>query len=130
MIRLNIVLLLAVIISALYVVHTQYVSRQLFTSIYRAQAEGRRLQTEADQLEVQKRAQATPLRIEALAREQLNMRSSTPSITLYVRPNGAVLPAALTLTPVAVRTARTARRAPSHAAAASRKKAHATRGAR
>ena len=38
MIRLNLVLLLAVLASAFYLVHTQYESRRLYTAIDRAQA--------------------------------------------------------------------------------------------
>jgi cell division protein FtsL len=42
---------------------------------------------------VEKRAQATPLRVEKLAKEQLQMRTTTPAITQYVRPDGSVIPA-------------------------------------
>ena len=84
MTRLNIALLLAVIASALYLVHTQYESRQLYTALDRAVAEARRLETEQHRLEVEKRAQATPLRVETLARAKLQMRTATPAITQYV----------------------------------------------
>ena len=84
MTRLNIALLLAVIASALYLVHTQYASRQLYTELDRANAEARRLETEQQRLQVEKRAQATPLRVEKIARAQLNMRTATPAITQYV----------------------------------------------
>ena len=84
MTRLNIALLLAVIASALYLVHTQYASRQLYTELDRANAEARRLETEQQRLQVEKRAQATSLRVERIARAQLNMRTATPAITQYV----------------------------------------------
>lgn len=84
MIRLNLVLLLAVLASALYLVHTQYESRRLFTELDRAVAESRRLETEHQRLQVEKRAQATPLRVERLARDRLQMRTATPAITQYV----------------------------------------------
>ena len=64
MTRLSIALLLAVIASALYLVHTQYASRQLYTELDRANAEARRLETEQQRLQVEKRAQATPLRVD------------------------------------------------------------------
>ena len=55
-----------------------------------AVAEARRLDTEHQRLQVEKRAQATPLRVEKLARAQLNMRTATPAITQYVSdPAGA-----------------------------------------
>lgn len=91
-VRLNLLLLLAVIGTALLLVHTQYRSRQLFTELYRAQGEARRLETEFERLQVDKRAQATPLRVEKLAKEQLKMRTTTPAITLYVRGDGSVIP--------------------------------------
>jgi cell division protein FtsL len=89
MTRLNIVLLMAVMASALYLVYTQYESRRLFVEIDKAIAESRRLEMEGDRLEVEKRAQATPLRIERIAREQLKMRSASPAITQYVSIAGA-----------------------------------------
>ena len=64
MARLNLLLLLAVLASALYLVRMQYESRRLFTELDRAMAEARRLETENERLQVEKRAQATPLRVE------------------------------------------------------------------
>jgi len=58
-------------------------------------AEARRLETEHQRLQVEKRAQATPLRVERIARAQLNMRTATPAITQYVSdPQGVVAAAA------------------------------------
>jgi cell division protein FtsL len=84
MTRLNLVLLLAVIASALFLVRTQYESRRLFAELDRARVDARRLATEHERLQVEKREQATPARIERLAREQLQMRNATPAITQYV----------------------------------------------
>ena len=84
MIRLNLVLLLAVIASAMYLVRMQYDSRLLYTQLDRARAESRQLETEHQRLLVEKRAQATPLRVEKLARDKLQMRTATPAISLYV----------------------------------------------
>ena len=84
MIRVNLVLLLAVVASAMVVVHTQYESRRLFTELDRAVAEARRLETEHQRLQVEKRAQATSLRVEKMARDRLQMRPITPAITQYV----------------------------------------------
>lgn len=84
MIRVNLVLMLAVVASAMVVVHTQYESRRLFTELDRAVAESRRLETEHQRLQVEKRAQATSLRVEKMARERLHMRAITPAITQYV----------------------------------------------
>lgn len=83
MLRLNFLLLVAVMASALFLVHTQYESRRLFTERERAQLEARDLATEHQRLQVEKRAQATPLRIERLAIAQ-GMQNATPAITQYV----------------------------------------------
>ncbi len=88
MTRLNLVLLMAVMASALYLVRTQYESRRLYAEIERAQAEARRIEVENERLQVEKRAQATPLRVEKLAKEQLKMRTATPAITQYVTWSG------------------------------------------
>jgi cell division protein FtsL len=93
MTRLNVVLLIAVIASALYLVQTQYESRRLYAEIDKAMSEARKIQQEDERLQVEKRAQATPLRVEKLAKEQLQMRTTTPAITQYVRPDGTVIPA-------------------------------------
>jgi cell division protein FtsL len=88
MMRLNFVLLLAVVASALYLVQVQYESRRLFVEIERAQNDWRKLEVEQERLQVEKRAQATPGRVEKLAREQLHMRTATPAITQYVTHKG------------------------------------------
>ena len=54
-------------------------------------AESRRLETEHQRLQVDKRAQATPLRVERLARDRLQMRTATPAITEYVTDGGNVV---------------------------------------
>ena len=95
MMRLNLVLLLAVVLSALYLVNVQYESRRLYSALDRAQSESRRLAQENERLQVEKRAQATSARVESLARTRLAMRSVTPGITSYVTdPQVASLAAA------------------------------------
>jgi cell division protein FtsL len=109
MTRLNLVLLIAVMASALYLVRTQYESRRLYAEIEKSLADARRLGIEHERLQVEKREQATPLRVETLARERLQMRLASPAITQYVSarelaaagpmqvasaPSGAAAPAA------------------------------------
>ena len=91
--RLNVLLLVLVLGSALLVVHTQYESRLLYTQLDRAVVEARRLELEHERLQVEKRAQATSLRVETMAREQLKMRTATPAITQYVTEAVAAAPA-------------------------------------
>jgi cell division protein FtsL len=88
MIRLNLVLLVAVMASALYLVRVQYESRFLTTEIERAQNDARKLEVEHERLMVERREQATPARVEKLAREQLHRRAATPAITQYVTLKG------------------------------------------
>ena len=84
MTRLNLVLLLAVLFSALYLVHTQYESRRLYVEIEKTITLSRQLEADKERLQVDKRAQATPLRVEQISRERLQMRIATPAITQYV----------------------------------------------
>jgi cell division protein FtsL len=86
MTRVNILLLLAVLASAFYLVRTQYESRRLTTDYDRARSEALKLDVEHDQLDAERRSQAAPLRVEKIAREQLNMRTITPAITQYLGP--------------------------------------------
>jgi cell division protein FtsL len=101
MTRLNVLLLLALIVSAVYLVRVSYDSRRLFAELHRAQNEERQLNTEFERLKTEAQSQATPLRVEKTAREKLAMRSATPAITQYVTyakaasapADGAVAPA-------------------------------------
>lgn len=84
MIRINIILLIAVLATMLYVVKVQYESRQIFVAIEKATLEVRKLELSHSALQVEIRAQATPLIIEKLAKEKLQMRSATPAVTQYI----------------------------------------------
>jgi cell division protein FtsL len=95
MTRLNVVLMLAVLGSAMYLVNVQYESRRLFTAMDKALAESRKLEAERERLNLEKRAQATPLRVDKIAREQLQMRVATPAITQYVGAPGSAQAAGL-----------------------------------
>jgi cell division protein FtsL len=85
MTRLNLVLLIAVLFSALYLVRTQYESRRLYVELEKTSAHSRQLEADRERLQVEKRAQATPLRVEQISKERLQMRTATPAITEYVR---------------------------------------------
>lgn len=84
MIRINVILLTAVLATMLYVVKVQYESRQLFVAIEKATLEVRKLELIHSALQVEIRAQATPLIIEKLAKEKLQMHSATPAVTQYI----------------------------------------------
>ena len=84
MTRLNFALLISVLASALYLVHTQYESRRLYVELEKALTLSQKLASDDERLQVEKRSQATPLRVERLARDRLKMRTATPAITEYV----------------------------------------------
>ena len=88
MTRLNVLLLLAVLASAMVLVHNQYESRRLFMALESARKEAHRLEVDHDRLQVERRAQATPLRVEQIARQQLQMKTASPAITQYVSLSG------------------------------------------
>ena len=108
MTKLNVLLLLAVIASALLMVSTAYDARRLFTDQHRADLEALRLQGEQKRLEAERQLQATNLRVERTAREKLRMVTATPAVTMYEgRPAVAlVLPAAAAAATAAGRQAK------------------------
>ena len=85
MTRLNALLLLALIASAVYLVRVSHESRRLFAELDRARSEERLLDNEFERLKSDKQSQATPLRVEKTARDKLAMRSATPAVTQYIR---------------------------------------------
>jgi cell division protein FtsL len=93
MTRLNLILVLAIIASAMFLVHSHYEARRSFMALEAATKEATRLELEFERLQVERRAQASPLRIEQIAKQQLQMRLVTPGITQYVK-QPADLPAA------------------------------------
>ena len=84
MTRLNLVLLVALLVSSIYLVRVSYESRRLFAALDKAQGEERSLDHESERLKTELRSQATPLRVERTARDRLAMRTATPAVTQYV----------------------------------------------
>lgn len=88
MTRLNLMLVIAIILSALFLVFSHYEARRAFMALEAATKEATRLELEHERLQVERRSQASPLRIEQIAKQQLQMRLVTPGITQYVKqPN-------------------------------------------
>ena len=87
--RLNVLLFVIVLLSGLYLVHVSSRARHLFVELEKAQAEEHALETQYEQLQIDKRAQATPLRVEKVAREKLNMRTASAAVTHYVTYSSA-----------------------------------------
>lgn len=97
MLRLNLLLAIVLLGSCVWLIRTSHESRRLFVALERAQSESHELQIDFERLEVDKRAQATPLRVERLAREKLRMFGNSPTLTHYVSASASspmVAPAA------------------------------------
>lgn len=84
MTRLNVLLVLALLASSLYLVKTAYDARRLYSTLDRAKNEQAQLDAEYKRLEAERQAQATNLRVEKVARERLAMRLANPAVTQYV----------------------------------------------
>jgi len=82
--RFNVLLLIVLLASSVYLVNVSYESRRLFAALDKAQGEERSLENESERLKTDLRSQATPLRVERTARERLAMRTATPAVTQYV----------------------------------------------
>jgi cell division protein FtsL len=89
MLRLNLLLLVALVLSALYLVKTSHDARRLFAELDRLQTRARELDTDTQRLDTERQAAATNIRVERIAREKLQMRPATPAVTLYVRDGGS-----------------------------------------
>ena len=84
MTRLNVLLLIALLFSSVYLVRVSHESRRLFAELDTAHTEERLLDNEFERLESDRQSQATPLRVEKTARDKLAMRTATPAVTQYV----------------------------------------------
>lgn len=87
--RLNIVLFVMLLASSVYLVRVSYDARRLYAELDAARNEEKALDTEHERLQAERQAQATPLKVERLARERLAMRNATPAVTQYVTYAGA-----------------------------------------
>ena len=99
MTRLNVLLLVALIFSSIYLVRVSHESRRLFAALDKAQSEERLLDNEFERLKSDKQSQATPLRVEKTARDKLAMRTATPAVTEYISRSAPVGAAAGGVTP-------------------------------
>lgn len=84
MTRLNLLLLAALLASSVFLVRVSYDARRLFAQLDKAQSEERQLESDFERLKAEKQSQATPSRVEEVARRQLGMRTATPAVTHYV----------------------------------------------
>jgi cell division protein FtsL len=94
MTRLNLLLLVVLLASCVFLVRVSYDARRLFGEIDKAQAEERQLESNYERLKTERQSQATPSRVENVARNQLGMRTATPAVTNYVTYSRSVARAA------------------------------------
>ncbi len=94
--RLNVVLFVMLIASCVYLVTVSYDGRRLYAELDAARNEEKALATEYERLQAERQAQATPLKVERLARDRLAMRNATPAVTQYVTYSAAAASAPAT----------------------------------
>ena len=79
-----VLLVIFIVCSALSIVTSSHAGRKLFVQIERADALGKRLDTEHRQLQVEQSALSKPALIDAAARRDLRMERVTPAYTFYL----------------------------------------------
>ncbi len=84
MTRLNALLALALVASALALVKTSYEWRRAYAGLDREREREQQLEAEYKRLDSERRGQSTHLLVEKTARERLQMRPATPALTVYV----------------------------------------------
>lgn len=96
MTRLNLLLLVALLVSSVYLVRVSYDERRLYAALDRARTEQRQLTTEYGRLQAEQQAQAAPTRIDKAAREKLHMVPATSAIMKQVAVSAAASSGAVT----------------------------------
>ncbi len=83
--RLNLLLLVALVASAVYLVQTSYRSRQLFVQLERERAQARQLELDAEKLTLVRRELAANGRVRQEAVTRLGMRSASAGVMIEVQ---------------------------------------------
>ena len=89
MTKLNVLLLVALVLSSLLAVNNAYESRRVFSELDRARQQQAQLDAEFKRLDAERQAQGTHLLVEKAAREKLKMRTASPAVTAYVEDAAA-----------------------------------------
>ena len=82
--KLNVILIIALLASALLLVKTTFESRQLFAAIDSAKAEKAQLDADFKRLDAEAQAQSTNMRVERMARDKLGMNRAQQGVMTYV----------------------------------------------
>jgi cell division protein FtsL len=78
MVRINLLLLAALVACALSLVTSRHQARKLFVDLEREQSQSRAYEVEYGQLQIEQSTWAMPGRVEKIAREQLHMQLPAP----------------------------------------------------
>ena len=94
--RVNAILLVLVIVSALSVITSQHHARKLFSQLEGEQAQATKLGEEFTQLQLEQSTWATNKRVESVASKSLGMRLPDPTDTVIVTLDSRAAPASAT----------------------------------
>lgn len=86
MVRLEAMLVVLVVVSALSAVAAQHQARQRFIALEREQARMQQLEVEYGQLQLEQSTWAAHSRVEKIARARLGMRPPAPGQSVVVEP--------------------------------------------
>ena len=89
MVKLNAILLFALLASALLLVKTAFESRQLYAARDSARAERQQLDAEFKRLDAEVQQQSTNSRVERVARDRLQMTRAQQGVMTYVFDSAA-----------------------------------------
>lgn len=89
MVRLNLILMLLAVASALSTVASNHHARKLFVEMEREQARMRELEVEWGQLQLEQSTWAAHARVEKIARDRLGMRPPVPGQIVSVEAGRA-----------------------------------------
>ena len=89
MVRMNLLLLAALVVCAVSLVTSRHQARELFVELGREQAKARAYETEYGQLQLEQSTWATPARVEKIARLELRMHMPGPGRVEVVAVEGA-----------------------------------------
>ncbi|MGB3290091.1 MAG: cell division protein FtsL [Burkholderiaceae bacterium] len=92
--RLSLLFAVLLMISALSLVTARFQSRQLFVQVDRLEDKARELDTDWRRLQLERAELARNARIDSTARKELEMTSTTPDRTLYIKGQAPSAPAA------------------------------------
>lgn len=84
MTKLNVLLFLALVASALALVYYQHEGRSLYTELSDASTIHNELNAEYRRLQQERQNLMTPVRIEQRAQAELSMRPASPGVTVYL----------------------------------------------